>query len=325
MKMKTNTIIGDDLKLNRLFFYLRKKGIHVKHYYVNKPHVVFVVTTEGPKVLKRYQNPTVINRIFLFLHALSQSGYQQAINFEHYPNGGLYVKDENDIWSMMPYVPSIKRVSYKIKQHRKDVFTLLNKYHHYAQPFCKAHSDFFPKYSLIEVWTKRLSHFKENQHAIIACIGQDHYKQLCEWAEVALQLMNTYEHDVSANETTIIHGDVAAHNFIQNAWGQYFMIDFDQAAQSSSLIEYIQLAQRFLMYENYSLQHVKEEQLFEKQLTSPFFLSALLFPSMFLLQLYMNTDYLSYPAVRKLQIWTKKEVRKRRRLYKEIVSIIPNI
>lgn len=325
-KMKINNGRGDD-SIHRLFFYLVEKGVHVKQYYIKKPHVFYLHTNQGMKIIKKYRYEGTINRTFQFIQALNEYGFNAAVNFEPFPNGELVIKAREGVWGIMPYLQTKSLASYEQSNHRKGVIELLHAYHKAASLAWYDVKDIFPTYELTHVWQKRLARFIHHKKLIESIIGKRTYKVIEDLCQNSLIAMHKYESEEQKHPQTIIHGDTASHNFLRGSNNEYYLIDFDCAAQSTLFTDYIQLAQRFLLQENFSIEKLLKERGMTHLFDSPYVIAALCFPAMILLPWYTCLTNIpsSYRELIQLKKWTEKQIIKAELTNREILRIFPNI
>ncbi|MFP7734552.1 phosphotransferase [Priestia aryabhattai] len=319
-KMRIDYYTRDDFNLNRLFLYLKKKGIQVETYRMKKPHVIIADTNKGKKVIKAYRDKSKIEHVY---HFLSQIQQEYAVNFETYPEGELYIKDRHLYWAMLPFVKQVKEITYESFQDREAVLQALTRYHRDVQKKKMAVYTKLPKYDLILKWKKRLSSFQEAS-PIFREFNQFHvYEDIVTWGERALVLMERFRD--SRLNYSIIHGDVASHNFLKTNHLGIVMIDFDLSAKAPALYDYIQLVQRFLPYVQWSmkelLQHPKIKELSKQR----FFLASLLFPSMLMRNWNINASSLSWAKRQSLMQQSVEEWSQRTRFYRVIYQHLQNL
>ncbi len=148
------------------------------------------------------------------------------------------------------------------------------------------------EYDLILKWKKRLSSFRETSH-IFREFNQFHvYKDIVTWGEKALVLMERFKD--SGLNCSIIHGDVASHNFLKTNHLGIVMIDFDLSAKAPALYDYVQLVQRFLPYVQWSMKELLQHSKIKELSKQRFFLASLLFPSMLMRNWNINASALSW-------------------------------
>lgn len=318
--MKIDYYTRDDFNLNRLFLYLKKRDIHVETYRMKKPHVIIADTNKGKKVIKAYRDKSKIEHVYHFLSQIQQ-GY--AVNFEAYPEGELYIKDRHLYWAMMPFVKQVKEVTYESFQDREEVLQALIRYHGEVHKKKLAAYTKLSEYDLILKWKKRLSSFRETSH-IFREFNQFHvYKDIVNWGEKALVLMERFK-DSELN-CSIIHGDVASHNFLKTNHLGIVMIDFDLSAKAPALYDYVQLAQRFLPYVQWSMKELLQHSKIKELSKQRFFLASLLFPSMLMRNWNINASALSWANRQRLMQQSVEEWSQRTHFYRVIYQHLQNL
>lgn len=244
----------DDIFYNRLSSFLFKKGqLKVRQISTIKPHVFYIETIDDDSLLLKAhrQEKSVIQqwRFFDEIH-LNES---HTIAFEKFPNNHRMIKSRGFTWTIAPYI-SGKRITYRSSEERKQVVSVLKKFHKRAtgikiKPIIK-------KPMITERWYKRLLTFKKTEYIFMENGFENLYMDIVQSTEIYLRQLSRFPwslYEDKAIETgTWIHGDVASHNFIKNR--QVYLIDFDLLTCNPQIYDFIQLSQRFLPYINWDLE-----------------------------------------------------------------------
>ncbi|MEW4284215.1 phosphotransferase [Priestia koreensis] len=308
---------GEDLIQNRLLlFSLQQAGIEPRAYKRIKENVYIIETTMGYKVLKGYELQQKAHVLFNVLERIHQEGFSSLAYFERFPNKATTIACEKYCWMMMPYYPSCP-IMYKSLKDRRDVTHLLNAFHHVGGTLHSEFQDVLPTQFIMDKWSKRFLQFQRSVSHLRLFLSPKELHQLCHWSEQSLYLMENYQ--THQNKTlTIVHGDVASHNFLRINEGKMCLIDFDLALISSSDYDELQLAHRFLRYVDWSLDSIFDH--FPSWKTNPFYVAALLFPTDLLREWNQISAGEYTPArIQALQAHTKWEVYYRLNLAEDLL------
>ncbi|WP_199425659.1 phosphotransferase [Thermaerobacillus caldiproteolyticus] len=273
---------GRDDTIDRLSFLLEAEyGLHLEKLTVLKPRVWLVHTDEGKWILKGYQTFSEAARQLLFLHSLNQAGFSNApsIRTTTFQNGIFTFQQA--YWILQTYIPHVKRLSFTYESDIRDGLTLLMKYHTFTEqlvniPFFRAT---LPHYHLYEKWWQRYHYFYSHLPFIERVMDKEELAFILECAQYFLHSFSRFAPSLAEEAVTIIHGDVASHNFLRTEEGTVYLIDYDLIVIAPSSIDYLQYASRILPHLQWSMDRLQEFPPFSLWLTKPWFLYALLFPA----------------------------------------------
>lgn len=266
----------------RLFFLLQNEyGLRVKNIKAIKHNVWVAAACEGCWVIKRYRT---------FFEAMRQAVFMQALRkaeFAHAPaiytaigqNGVFFFEDA--FWVMQTYISDAERLSFSRQQDIADGLELLQTYHSITGvliniPLFQA---MIPYYHLYSRWRRRYYDFYAHLSLIERIMDKEDIAWAIQHAEYCLSTLAGYMPFLAAESVTIIHGDVASHNFLRAKKGKVYLIDYDNISIASPGIDYLQYANRILPYLQWSFSQLYRFPLFSFWLTKPWFLHALLFPA----------------------------------------------
>lgn len=260
---------------HRLFPFLEKEyGIYVQKSTLIKPYVSIIETDRGKWVLKKYRTFLEASRQQVFFRLLNNSGFQAAPAIE-----GV-ISFENEYWMLQTYISSSRPFHYADEKDRYDSLSLLYMYHAYSQPLL--HHPFFatmlPHYSLYEKWHQRYEQFLYALPVLKQLMKDEELSFILYCARSFFERFPHFFSSFIAEKKTIIHGDVASHNFLRTEKAVY-LIDYDLIAVAPPAIDYLQYASRVLPYVQWSFAYLERQPLLQPLVTKPWFLTALLFPA----------------------------------------------
>lgn len=241
----------DEMYKNRLSsFLLNDGGLTASKISAVKAGVFYVETAaEEPLILKRHRKWTIVKQQWDFFEQLKNTA---VIPFHHYPNGKKIITQDQSYWTISPFISGAK-LRYKHKKDRDAAVHILHRFHadargiHVARPVSK--DLFFVRWERrLQSFIKTEQFFKENGFDIL-------YKDIIQSMHFYLKQVQQLSWEKREREAQLhghwLHGDVAAHNFIQGE--QTYLLDFDLLACGSQLYDYIQLGQRFLPFIDWDL------------------------------------------------------------------------
>jgi hypothetical protein len=275
-KQKRDDVTG------RLFFLLRNEyGLRVKNIKTVKHNVWVVTACEGYSVIKRYRTFFEAMRQALFMQSLRKAGFVHvpAIYTTLGQNGVFFF--EGAFWTMQTYISDAERLSFARQQDIADGLELLQTYHSIARLLIKIplFQTIVPYCHLYGMWQRRYYDFYAHLSLIERIMDKEDIAWTIRHAEYCLSTFASYMPSLAAEPVTIIHGDVAPHNFLRTKEGMIYLIDYDTIAIASPGIDYLQYASRILPHLQWSFSQLYQFPVFSFWLTKPWFLHALLFPA----------------------------------------------
>ncbi|ANB61515.1 phosphotransferase enzyme family protein [Anoxybacillus amylolyticus] len=260
---------------HRLFLFLEKEyGIKVQKCTVIKPHVFLIETSGGKKVLKKYRTFLEASRQQMLFRLLKTEGFLAMPSIE----GVIAFSD--DYWTIQPYIQAHRSLDYRIEKDREDSLILLRTYHAFSQPLVR--HPFFqtmvPRYFLYE---KRLERYRQFLHMLPALqrlMKKEELSFVLSCANAFFTYFPSYRSAFFTEQTTMIHGDVASHNFLRTETGSY-LIDYDLLAIAPPAVDYLQYISRVMPHVQWSVAFLTQHPMLRTFMEKPWFLAALLFPA----------------------------------------------
>lgn len=149
---------------------------------------------------------------------------------------------------IQPWYKGTHTVSYRFKEDRKEVYSLLNQIHETNKLVDWEESKLFYSFNLISKWQNRKLKMNEISFFIESHIGCNQTKLLLLCGDVALRNMKPF----NTEKRTLLHGDVVHHNFLSDS-SDYKIIDFDLAVIAPKEMEIILWIHRVLPEIDYDI------------------------------------------------------------------------
>jgi serine/threonine protein kinase len=278
--MKTSELRDDHY--HRLSFLLKKEyALKVEHVTHIKPHVWQIDTDDGPKVLKGYPSLRRAALQIIFMKSLKQAGFQAVPSLRTDTLNSGIVHFDQRYWILQDCISPSVPFSFASVQDRSDGLNLLEQYHRYSallihHPFLRMH---LPRYNLYNKWQERYRFFLYFLPFIKQKIALEKVKFIMYSADNSLKNLRRFYNFLTAETNSIIHGDVASHNFLRTDKGKLYLIDYDLIAAAPKSIDYLQYVNRILPHLGWSFSGLQKLPQISKQITKKWFLSALMFPA----------------------------------------------
>lgn len=283
--MRVNKFYGkDDFNRNRLFFSLLEDiGFTIQNYRFKSEHICILESNFGTYVLKKFTEKSKLTKQIWITVALGQdTSFNEYISYMPFPNGEYVIWDGKHFWGIMRYVKQGYPFQFSNRIDRKKGLVLLSKFHKANSKL----SSFYPlpSYSILLRWKRRLHEFAKFKNRLNFIIDKKTINQVNHWSETSLSMLmsfNIEEYEMKNFQASqsIIHGDLAEHNFLRDTNGELFLFDFDLLSRGPLAYDYLQYAQRILCYEGWSLAQLDVYEELHAYLQQPWFLAALTFPA----------------------------------------------
>ncbi|RAK17296.1 hypothetical protein B0I26_11215 [Anoxybacillus vitaminiphilus] len=264
------------------FFLLKKEyGFQVEKITFIKRNVWLIDTTEGIYVLKGYSSFRQAALQVIFMKSLKQMEFQAVpcLRTNTLRSGVVYF--HSLYWILQDYIATQTPFCFTSLQDRSDGLNLLEQYHHYSgrlleHPFLCL---YLPRYQLYEKWIQRYERLLYFLPFIRRKIHAEKVGFILSSAHLSLKNLARFYHSFTEENDSIIHGDVASHNFLRTDDKKLYLIDYDLLAVAPKSIDYLQYANRILPFLEWSFTELQKLPQINEQLTKKWFLSALMFPA----------------------------------------------
>lgn len=209
-----------------------------------KPNVWRLREDGRDVVIKAYEELALYLKVRQLHKQLMQLDFTDSLDAEF--------DDENQL-IIQPYYARLQETNYANPQVRKQVIRVLTALHDTEEQESWWNQTTLPASSLYMKWQMRLSRILAVQDKLEEFLDAKSVRYSIEQAQLALDEFIHYD-----AHHTLIHGDIAHHNFLMGARG-IRIIDFDLASYADPDEEWILLLQRFLPFADYDLQLLIDE------------------------------------------------------------------
>jgi Phosphotransferase enzyme family len=240
----STVVRGDELQARLLLFLKNKVFLPIDTLTFVKEGV-WIATGKETWLIKLFSSKKKLERQIEFTKRLYDLQFRETYTFhplhqyQLLPFDGKYV-------GVMSYLGDKKQGgTYSSPCFRQQVLSLLKKFHEttfYLVPEFQSQLPFFHQ---LEKWKKRYTEFKMWLPLIQQWVPSDFLYLYQQWAEYALEYMEDHEDFFVQKPWSIIHGDVAHHNFLLTE-NHLYMIDFDLIAIAPNVIDYLQFCHRII-------------------------------------------------------------------------------
>ncbi|GAJ38211.1 phosphotransferase [Saccharococcus caldoxylosilyticus] len=267
---------------SRLFFLLKEVyGFDVKKINMLKHNVWMVAAREGCWVVKKYRTFFEAMKQAMLMQSLRQMGFRHvpAVYTAIGQHGVFFFAGR--FWLTQTYISGAKMLSFTEKKDIAAGLQLLQTYHSVTDMLL-SHPIWrmtLPYYHLYRKWQRRYEDFYIHLPLIEKIMEKEDIAFTMQYAEYCLSTCANYISSLARERVAIIHGDIAAHNFLRTKKGKVYLIDYDAAAIASPAIDYLQYASRILPHLQWSFSDLSRFSPFSDWLAKPWFLHALLFPA----------------------------------------------
>jgi thiamine kinase-like enzyme len=276
----TVTKKGDDDYFDRLLSYFQSQFYERIIVLIPiRKSVLLLKTNKNTYIIKGYHTNSRLRLQEAFTATLKKEGFDKTYLFLTSPmREQLFF--EGTYFGCMEYIPSNKTVfSFHSHKNRQEGMELLEQFHQTTASFEARYRTLLPKAHLIEKWTERLNVFSNNLPFLGYFINEPFIAEMLTWAKWSLEGMENKRTFFQKEPNTILHGDVAHHNFLRGIHGQLHLIDFDLISIGPASLDYLQYANRILPYIDWSLERLASLNQIKEYLREEPFLFALAFPA----------------------------------------------
>lgn len=241
----------DEMRIDRLSSFLYHKGqLDCIKITPIKAHVFHISTPQkNHYILKKHPKLKVLQQQWDFFDAIDSP---VVVPFTRFPNGQKFIKHDNSLWTIAPFVRG-EKLHYSIERDRQESVATLRRFHQDAMSVNIRHP--LERTLFYVRWSHRLARFKKTERCFMENGYSTLFRDIVKTTELQLSFISHFDwrklEQSTAKRPEWIHGDVAGHNFIRGSGVR--MIDFDLLACSPALYDYIQLGQRFLPYLEWDL------------------------------------------------------------------------
>ena len=260
-----------------LLVYLKQQDCHVYEMKAIKPRLMKISTDKGIFIAKQFANQTRLLMQLEFLNKLRNTGFKGAYLFSDEIKP---FECKGKSIGFLEYLPKhSKSYTYENYSERLEGLDLLKQMHEASAMIIDDLVMNKYTFSQVSKWRERLDEVILNGSRLKRIIPDSVLVEYVRMGEWTLNMLGNYELEDVDEKPVMIHGDLAHHNFFRKDNGELLLIDFDLMAEAPPMIDYLQYANRLLIFNNCSLKEILSFPQLKKYRDNPFFLIGLCFPT----------------------------------------------
>jgi hypothetical protein len=271
---------GDDQFFNRLLSYFQSQFTEkIIQFYPIRSLVFYLETEKNTYILKGYRSNKRLKLQEAFTETLRKEGFLKTYKFVAPPaKESLYF--EGLYFGSTLYInPNKTPFSFHTGKSREDGLALLTHFHRVTGNFETRYRRLLSKADIYEKWTERMNIFLTNLPYLSYFLNEPLTAEIVSWGNWALKGLQPSQAYFLKEPLVILHGDVAHHNFLRDAAGDLYLIDFDLISIGPAVNDYVQFANRILPFLDWSFEKLAKLSPFDVYLQDQAFLYALAFPA----------------------------------------------
>lgn len=277
--MTINLPPGDDLFIDRLLFYLRKKfSSPVQKIIPLKKRTFKIRAGDKIFILKGFHTYQLLKTQRAFTDHLIKEGFTDTCPFLHICEEPMYF--QGYYYGCLEYLPPAPvPFSFKNAHDRLRGLELLKKYHQVSGRLVKFFESEIGRYNILQKYRHRTATFLKNLPVIKQFIQKEIVDEILLWADSSLKGLEQTVPRRKETKTVILHGDVADHNFLRARDQRLYLIDFDLIRIGDPVWDYLQYASRILPFLGWSVRDLIKMDIIAPYLEEEMFIFALAYPS----------------------------------------------
>ncbi|GLI83040.1 hypothetical protein ANABIO32_07290 [Rossellomorea marisflavi] len=237
----------------------------------------WVLRSGGRKwFVKRYSSEKRFIIQEMLIKELLQGGFDHVIPMHPLHQTGV-ISFEGSVIGISYWLETASAIDYADASDRQEAWRVLKGFHRASRRIQSPWVEEVPEFRWIDKWKKRMTlfdyHLPYLQH-FIAPYYLSTYHEWGRWALEELDALGPYK-----GKRSMVHGDVAHHNFLRGTDGRVYLIDFDLLSRSPAITDDIQMANRVLPYLDWSLADVMAIPSIRKYRHDAAFFLGLMYPS----------------------------------------------
>jgi thiamine kinase-like enzyme len=244
-----------------------------------RDHVFLLETGYKHFILKGFSSFWRLQLQEAFTASLRAAGFHHSYLFYRFSEQPVYFNKR--FCGFIEYIePHEERFSYAQDANRKEGLWLLGEFHQKTKRLARQYETVLPRFHLYEKWTERKRQFEKNLPVIRKYLQNRIIDELLEWGNASLEGMRQENMQFGDEEPpTILHGDVAHHNYLRAKSGKLYLLDFDLISIGHESVDLLQYANRILPFIHWSFHRLAELEPMQKYLQNRAFLYALMYPT----------------------------------------------
>lgn len=267
---------------SRLLLYVKRRtGINFKKIATIKKAVWIASSEKERWIIKEFPKPDKFIQQIELTELLWNNGFHNTYRFHPIHKYGPCYFEER-FFGIIQYIEPHKhqQFHYGSAKNREEALSLLCRYHTVASKCVPQLKDKLITFDLWKKWKNRHETFKRNIVPFKELSIYHHLERYMELGEASLQIMQDYEGYFFKEPHSILHGDLAHHNYIRKADGSLYIIDFDLVSIGPKQIDILQYCNRILSEIDWSpLRLFAEGEAINEYKGDIPFLAALLYPA----------------------------------------------
>ncbi|WP_216647481.1 hypothetical protein [Bacillus sp. THAF10] len=236
----------DDFNRNRLFFgLLEQAGLQIHSFEEWKKHIMKIDTNKGMFVVKGYKEKDDLDTMISVINLLQKSGSVNLSMYHPFYDQQYILQVDHLYWTLSQYLPPKRIFSFVKQEDRVDGLRLLEDFHFQAKNIFSQTNLSIPKEKMMSKWKHRLIQFEDNLPLLEKWFNPTTISEIVYYSHVSLEKL---EPVCTKTEDTILHGDVASHNFIRSTDNKVYLIDYDLLSSGCEEWDLVQYASRILPF-----------------------------------------------------------------------------
>ncbi|MBP3038030.1 phosphotransferase [Bacillaceae bacterium Marseille-Q3522] len=321
----SNANWGDDETRNRLLSLLQKQcSIQADQVTRIRKHVYLVMFHKNPFIIKGFSSLQRLTVQAAFTASLHKEGFKQTYQFFSCCNESFYL--DGNYYGFLQYLQEEEPIfSYLHDYDRSTGLNLLENYHHASKKLADRYKKLVPSFQLLEKWQGRFNTFCRNLSFVKFFLRREEIDMLLEWAGWSLKGIAEEQLFFAEDDSVILHGDVAHHNFLRSKKGVLYLLDFDLISYGGAHADILQYANRILPFLNWSFAALQIYPQIRRYCNHKGFIYALAFPSDIFREwnrLIREKGYVNPEKMRRVMALTVSNLQKRQHFFQELKQTI---
>ncbi|KUP06944.1 hypothetical protein Q73_10115 [Bacillus coahuilensis m2-6] len=226
--------------------------------------------------LKRYKSLASFTHQHKLIRLLTNDHFPFVIPFHPYHDHTGPIQLKEDIMGVTYWLEG-DSIHYDDIKDRLQAHWVIKQFHLYSHRYLEE----FPtlqEFDLLKKWKRRWNEFYQTRNELLPYMPTTVLHTLLRWGEMAIELLEENRATFTSYPKSMIHGDIAHHNFLRSTNHALFVIDFDLMTKGPSIIDDIQFANRILPHIGWStnqlfsiptMAHYKDTEIFHIGLLYP--------------------------------------------------------
>ena len=243
-----------------------------------KEGVYYVKSGGLPIVLKHIPSVEKWSEQKTFTNAIRKEGFNSRYVFNKVIDKPIIFRER--VYACLEYIqPGGSPFVFGTQRERAEGLSLLTHFHDITGRVARWFQPEAGSYDLKGRWKARYAEFTSHLQWINGYLPPAVTDEILDWAQAAIDGLDTCSNLLVAGAPVILHGDVASHNFLRGTKGRLFLIDFDLISIGPPICDLLQYANRILPFTDWGLDSLSALKEMNPFLENQAFLYGLLYPS----------------------------------------------